>query len=133
LLLTPFGDGMCGSSPTLEAIMLSSTPAPSASAQRTSSPISITASLLSELQHADAIIKAMLNALTAEQKVKVHAQLDAAGVSGEGMVRANERRAVIEAASATQHVLLANVIADQAADKLTSMPTRNSLHNTNFR
>lgn len=113
--------------------MVNSTPASSASAHRTSSPINTIASLLSELQRADTIIKVMLNALTAEQKAKVHAQLDAAGVSGEGMVRANERRAVIEAASATQHTQLANVIAEQAADKLTSMPTRNSLHNTNFK
>lgn len=58
--------------------------------------------LLAELQHADAIIKAMLNAMTIEQKTKVHAQLDAAGVSGEGMTRASERRTAIEAALTAQ-------------------------------
>ena len=36
--------------------------------------------------------------MTSQQKAKVHQQLDAAGVFGEGMTRANERRAVIEAA-----------------------------------
>lgn len=55
--------------------------------------------LLAELHHADHIIKAMLNAMTLQQKERVHRQLAAAGVSGEGMTRANERRAVIEAAS----------------------------------
>ncbi|MYN10297.1 hypothetical protein [Pseudoduganella aquatica] len=59
-----------------------------------------TSQLLTELQHADAIIKSMLNAMTTEQKTKVHAQLDAAGVSGEGMTRANERGATITAALA---------------------------------
>jgi hypothetical protein len=94
-----------------EAIMVNSTRTPSASTRRTSSP-SIAASLLSELRHADAIIKAMLNALTLQQKTKVHAQLDAAGVSGEGMTRANERRAAIEAAVAS----LANEGATTARD-----------------
>jgi len=56
--------------------------------------------LLAELKHAHAIIKAMLNAMTIQQKSKVHEQLDKAGVSGEGMTRANERLAVIEAADA---------------------------------
>jgi hypothetical protein len=65
--------------------------------RRTSLPC-ITASLLSELRQAETIIKAMLNALTVQQKAKVHAQLDAAGVSGESMTRVNERRAAIEAA-----------------------------------
>lgn len=56
--------------------------------------------LLAELKLADRIIGAMLNAMTTQQKAKVHQQLDAAGVSGEGMTRANERLAVIEAATA---------------------------------
>lgn len=56
--------------------------------------------LLAELKHADAIIKAMLNAMTGRQKVKVHEQLDRAGVSNEGMTRHHERAAVIEAATA---------------------------------
>jgi hypothetical protein len=103
LLLTSFGDGMCGLSPTLEVIMpsirttgTSTTPAPiittaaSDTAQR----------LLSELQHADTIIKAMLSAMTVQQKVKVGAQLEAAGVAGEGMTRHHERRAAIDAAIA---------------------------------
>ncbi|MDB5911195.1 MAG: hypothetical protein JWP34_5312 [Massilia sp.] len=54
--------------------------------------------LLVELQHADHIIIAMLNAMTTAQKSKVHAQLETAGVSGEGMTRHHERRAVIVAA-----------------------------------
>jgi len=57
--------------------------------------------LLAELKHAHAIIKAMLNAMTLQQKSKVHELLDKAGVSGEGMTRANERLAVIEAAEAS--------------------------------
>jgi hypothetical protein len=56
--------------------------------------------LLSELQKAEQIILAMLNAMTSPQKSKVHARLDAAGVSGEGMTRHHERRAVIDAAEA---------------------------------
>jgi len=56
--------------------------------------------LLAELKHAHAIIKAMLNAMTPQQKAKVHEQLDKAGVSGDGMTRANERLAVIESAEA---------------------------------
>ncbi len=56
------------------------------------------AAILAELHHADHIIKVMLNAMTGTQKAKVHEQLAAAGVSGEGMTRANERLAVIEAA-----------------------------------
>ena len=55
--------------------------------------------LLTELRHADHIIKVMLNAMTLQQKERAHLQLDAVGVSGEGMTRANERRAVIKAAS----------------------------------
>jgi hypothetical protein len=42
----------------------------------------------------------MLNAMTSAQKSKVHARLDAAGVSGEGMTRHHERRAVLDAAEA---------------------------------
>jgi hypothetical protein len=56
--------------------------------------------LLAELHHADHIIKVMLNAMTCTQKAKVHEQLTAAGVSGDGMTRANERLAVIDAAGA---------------------------------
>lgn len=56
--------------------------------------------ILAELRHADHIIGAMLNVMTLRQKAKVHEQLSKAGVSGEGMTRANERGAVIEAATA---------------------------------
>jgi hypothetical protein len=56
--------------------------------------------LLSELQKADQIIIALLNAMTLAQKTKVAARLDAAGVSGEGMTRHHERRAVIVSAEA---------------------------------
>jgi len=66
---------------------------PIASTDRAHAP-----ALLAELKHAHAIIKAMLNVMTLQQKAKVHEQLDRAGVSGEGMTRANERLAAIEAA-----------------------------------
>jgi hypothetical protein len=56
--------------------------------------------LLSELQHADTIIKAMLNTMTVQQKIKVGAQLEAAGIADEGMTRYHERRAAIDAANA---------------------------------
>ena len=51
--------------------------------------------LVSELGKADIIIYAMLNAMTLEQKTKVAKQLEASGVSPDGMTRANERRAVL--------------------------------------
>src|SRR5476649_2965347 len=66
---------------------------PIASTDRAHAP-----ALLAELKHAHAIIKAMLNVMTLQQKAKVHEQLDRAGVSGDGMTRANERLAVIESA-----------------------------------
>lgn len=56
--------------------------------------------LLAELKLAHRIIAAMLGAMTSQQKARVHAELDAAGVCGEGMTRANERLAVIEVATA---------------------------------
>jgi hypothetical protein len=56
--------------------------------------------LLSELQKADDIIIAMLNAMTTPQKSKVHVKLDAANISGEGMTRHHERRAAIDAGEA---------------------------------
>ncbi len=58
------------------------------------------ACLLSELKKAEQIIPAMLATMSAAQKLKLAAQLDAAGISGEGMTRHHERRAVIEAAAA---------------------------------
>lgn len=54
--------------------------------------------VLDELIRAHAIIAAMLNAMTTAQKIKVHKVLESAGVSDEGMVRANERMAVIKKA-----------------------------------
>ncbi|MDB4873336.1 MAG: hypothetical protein JWL97_4340 [Gemmatimonadales bacterium] len=62
--------------------------------------VDVVPALLSELQKAEQIILAMLNAMTSAQKSKVHARLDAAGVSGEGMTRHHERRAVLDAADA---------------------------------
>jgi hypothetical protein len=52
--------------------------------------------LVGELGKAEIIIHAMLNAMTLEQKTTVAAQLEASGVSPDGMTRANERRAVLE-------------------------------------
>lgn len=59
-----------------------------------------TSGLLTELQKAERIICVMLNEMTTAQKLKVHAQLDAAGVSGDGITRYHERRAAIQAAQA---------------------------------
>ncbi|SEO43873.1 hypothetical protein SAMN05428959_10820 [Duganella sp. CF517] len=56
--------------------------------------------LLVELRHADTIIKAMLNAMTAQQKARVAEKLEADGVVTDGMSRHHERRAAIEAAKA---------------------------------
>ncbi len=53
--------------------------------------------LVSELGKADLITFAMLNAMTLEQKTLVAKQLEASGVSPDGMVRANEREAVLQA------------------------------------
>lgn len=61
-------------------------------------------SLLAELRHADHIIKVMLNAMTAQQKAKVGAQLEADGVAGEGITRHHERAAAIEAATKAEPV-----------------------------
>ena len=55
--------------------------------------------LLAELRHADTIIKAMLNAMTSQQKARVGEQLEIAGVVSEGMSRHHERAAAIEAAN----------------------------------
>lgn len=55
--------------------------------------------LLAELRHADHIIKAMLNAMTAQQQARVGAQLEAAGVAGDGITRHHERAAAIAAAT----------------------------------
>ena len=71
--------------------------------EKCQSPLATSATvspILAELRHADHIIGAMLNVMTARQKAKVHEQLVKAGVSGEGMTRANERGAIIEAATA---------------------------------
>ena len=51
--------------------------------------------LVRELGLAEIIIHAMLNAMTLEQKTLVAAQLEASGVSPDGMTRAHERRAVL--------------------------------------
>lgn len=49
-----------------------------------------------ELGKAEIIINAMLNAMTLEQKTTVAAQLQASGVSPDGMTREHERRTVLE-------------------------------------
>lgn len=67
--------------------------------------------LLAELHHADHIINVMLNAMTLQQKAKVHEQLESAGVSPGDMTRANERHAVIEAAGACSKPSMINVAA----------------------
>jgi len=60
--------------------------------------------LLAELHHADHIIKVMLNAMTLAQKSKCATQLEADGVSPDGMTRAHERAAVIQAANAAPYI-----------------------------
>lgn len=72
------------------------TTTPSAAA-RAPSPIT---NLLTELRHADHIIKTMLRAMTVQQQARVGAELEAAGVAGDGITRHHERAAVIAAATA---------------------------------
>lgn len=50
---------------------------------------------LAELRYADRIIKIMLCAMTAQQKIRLVSQLEAAGVAGEGMTRHHERALVL--------------------------------------
>lgn len=61
--------------------------------------MSAAVTLLAELRHADTIIKAMLNAMTAQQKASVAEKLEADGVVTDGMSRHHERRAAIDAAT----------------------------------
>jgi hypothetical protein len=60
--------------------------------------------LLTELHHADHIIKTMLRAMTVQQQARVGAELEAAGVAGDGITRHHERAAVIAAATAPADV-----------------------------
>lgn len=60
--------------------------------------------LLDELQRAEMIILAMLNAMTEEQKALVFRQLQAAFIADDTMTRYHERRAVIERAMGTAKV-----------------------------
>ena len=53
--------------------------------------------VVNELGKAEIIIQAMLNAMTTDQKASIAAQLEASGVSPDGMTRANERRAALAA------------------------------------
>ena len=73
---------------------------PSATAHATS-PIP---ALLTELHHADYIIKTMLRAMTVQQQARVGAELEAAGVAGDGITRHHERAAVIAVATAPASV-----------------------------
>lgn len=56
--------------------------------------------VLHELLMAELIIITILNALTPEQKLAVHAQLAATGIAGTTATRSSERRAAITAAGA---------------------------------
>ncbi|TFW13278.1 hypothetical protein E4L98_29185 [Duganella callida] len=58
------------------------------------------AALLTELHHSDYIIKTILRAMTVQQQARVGAELERAGIAGEGMTRHHERAAVIAAATA---------------------------------
>jgi len=73
--------------------------------------------LLTELRHADHIIKTMLHAMTVHQQARVGAKLEADGVAGEGMTRHHERAAVIAAAAAPASAQLLR-IEQQATDIL---------------
>lgn len=57
--------------------------------------------LVDELSKADKIINAMLNSLTLDQKSKLASNLEESGISLDGMTRANERRNLLKAFSAT--------------------------------
>lgn len=59
-----------------------------------------TDAIFAELTKAEQIILVLLAVLTPEQKLVVHAQLDAANLSGGGMTRYHERCAAITAAGA---------------------------------
>lgn len=50
---------------------------------------------LGELRYADRIIKIMLTAMTAQQKIRLVSQLEAAGIAGEGMTRHHERAVIL--------------------------------------
>ena len=67
---------------------------------RTDTPLlgPVVSPILTELRHADTIIKAMLGAMTIQQKARVSEQLEVAGLVSEGMSRHHERSAAIEAA-----------------------------------
>lgn len=54
-------------------------------------------SAISELGKAEIIIQAMLNVMTTEQQATVAAQLEASGLSPDGMTRFHERRAALAA------------------------------------
>jgi hypothetical protein len=75
-----------------------------------------TANLLAELHHADHIIKTMLRAMTVQQQARVGAQLETAGVAGEGMTRHHERAAVIAAATAAPASVTNASVAPQLLD-----------------
>jgi hypothetical protein len=95
LAALPFGDGLRGSTTDIGGNIMPGTATPSATAHAASP----TAALLTELHHADHIIKTMLRAMTVQQQARVGAQLEADGVAGEGMTRHHERAAVIAAAT----------------------------------
>lgn len=62
-----------------------------------------TETLRQELQAAHLIIRHALNLITPEQKQQWADMNDAAGVSGEGITRANEREAVLSKTSQEAH------------------------------
>jgi len=62
-----------------------------------------TDTLRQELQAAHLIIRHALNIMTREQKKQWAEMNDAAGVSGEGITRANEREAVLSKTSQEAH------------------------------
>jgi len=64
-----------------------------------SGPAGEAPALLAELRHADTIIKAMLRAMSIQQKARVAEQLEADGVVTDGMSRHHERAAIIAAAT----------------------------------
>lgn len=80
--------------------------------------MSATASLLTELRHADHIIKTMLNAMTVHQQARVGAKLEADGVAGEGMTRHHERAAALAAAASASASAPLLGIEQQAVDIL---------------
>ena len=75
------------------------------SARGSATDPALLAEVVAELERAELIILAMLNAMTDEPKALVHAHLQAAFIVDDAMTRHHERRTVIERATAALKAL----------------------------